>query len=160
MQNQPLNYFKKTFSDHYEKYFPVRTKSVNHKSTSKPWVTTILAKRIKIKDKLGELQKKGRIDRKVYKDFRNILTKQLEEAKTNFYHKEFNESNGNIKKTWEIINKTIKKKSFTNNINIIENGQIVNSSDVPNRFSNFFANIADKLVTQIPVTNVNSSSYL
>ena len=152
--------FLKTFSELYEKFFPVKTKSVSHKSTIKPWVTTILAKRIKIKDKLGILANKGRIDQNVYKDFRNVLTKQLRKAKAEFYDKEFNESNGNIKKTWEIINKTIKKKSFTNNINIIENEQIVKSSDVPNQFSKFFANIAEKLVSQIPATNANSASYL
>ena len=75
--------FLNTFSELYEKYFPIRTKSLSNKSASKPWVTTILAKRIKIKDKLGLLSDKGRIDRKVYKDFRNLLTKQLQEAKKN-----------------------------------------------------------------------------
>ena len=103
----------------YEKYFPVKTKLLSHKSSLKPWVTTELVTRIKIKDKLGRLANKGRIDKKVYKDFRNSLTEQLRKAKAEYYDKEFNECNGNIKKTWDIISRTIKKKTFSNNIMLL-----------------------------------------
>ena len=144
----------------YEKYFPVKTKLLSHKSSLKPWVTTELVTRIKIKDKLGRLANKGRIDKKVYKDFRNSLTEQLRKAKAEYYDKEFNECNGNIKKTWDIISRTIKKKTFSNNIHLIENGQTVNPSDMPNKFSRFFTNIANRLVSQIPVLDINIESYL
>ena len=103
---------------------------------------------------------KGRIDVKVFKDFRNVLNKQLRDAKSNFYDNEFNQCNGNIKKTWDIINETIKKKKSMKNINIVENDQIVNPSDVSNKFSTFFATIADKLVSEIPDTNVSTMSFL
>ena len=96
--------FLKIFSDIYDKYFPIKTKTVSHKSSIKPWVTSVLVKRIKIKDKLSILANKGRIDVKVFKDFRNVLNKQLRDAKSNFYDNEFNQCNGNIKKTWDIIN--------------------------------------------------------
>ena len=152
--------FLKIFSDLYDKYFPIKTKAISHKSSIKPWVTPVLAKRISIRHNLGRLANKGRIDKKVYKDFRNALTKQLRDAKADYYNNEFDQCNGNIKKTWEIINKTIKKTSFSNNINIIEDGQIVSTSDVSNKFSSFFATIAEKLVSQIPATNLSSASYL
>lgn len=152
--------FLKIFSDIYDKYFPIKTKTVSHKSSIKPWVTSVLVKRIKIKDKLSILANKGRIDVKVFKDFRNVLNKQLRDAKSNFYDNEFNQCNGNIKKTWDIINETIKKKKSMKNINIVENDQIVNPSDVSNKFSTFFATIADKLVSEIPDTNVSTMSFL
>ena len=152
--------FLKIFSDIYDKYFPIKTKTVSHKSSIKPWITSVLVKRIKIKDKLSILANKGRIDVKVLKDFRNVLNKQLRDAKSNFYDNEFNQCNGNIKKTWDIINETIKKKKSMKNINIVKNDQIVNPSDVSNKFSTFFATIADKLVSEIPDTNVNTMSFL
>ena len=155
-----FNLFLKIFSELYDKYFPVKTKTISYKSSIKPWVSAVLAKRIKIKDNLGRLANKGRINIKVYKDFRNVLTRQLRDAKAGFYNNEFDQCKGNIKKTWDIINKTIKKKSYSNNINIINNGQVVSSSNVSNKFSTFFATIADKLVSQIPVTNISSTHYL
>ena len=64
----------------------------------KPWVTSALSKKIKIRDNLCLLAKKGRVDRQVYKDFRNLLNKELKNAKALYHSKKFQNSNGNIKK--------------------------------------------------------------
>ena len=76
----------------------------------KPWITSTLENRIKIKDKFGLLSKKGRVDRKVYTDFRNLVDKQVKKAKSVYHNKKLKNSNGNMKKTWDIINKSKKKK--------------------------------------------------
>ena len=81
---------------------------LSRKSLLKPWVTPSLVKRLKIRDTLGRLAGKGRINRKIYTDFRNKVTKQLRELKNKYYNQEFENSNGSIKKTWNIINSSIK----------------------------------------------------
>ena len=50
--------FQIQFQDLYNKHFPIIHKTVTRKSLLKPWITSTLANRIKIKDKLGLLSKK------------------------------------------------------------------------------------------------------
>ena len=73
--------FHTQFQDLYNKHFPIKHKTVTRKSLLKPWITSTLANRIKIKDKMGLLSKKGRVDRKVYTDFRDLVDKQVKKVK-------------------------------------------------------------------------------
>ena len=45
-----------------------------------------------MRDKLYKLSLKNYVPRKVYTDFRNILNKQLNEAREKFYENEFNKN--------------------------------------------------------------------
>lgn len=126
--------FLSTFHLLYDKYFPLVTKLMKTKSLLKPWVTEILAKRIKIRDKLARLSNKGRIDKEIYTVFRNSLTTQLRNAKANYFHSEFFKHDGNIKKTWEIINSSIKKSFRAKTINLKENENTIQLNAVPNKF--------------------------
>ena len=96
----------------YNKYFPIKTKSVSKKAQQKPWINQTLVNRIKIKDKLCRQSSKGRIDRKTYTDFRNKLTAQIRKAKASYFENRFNMCKGNIKETWNTINSTIKNKKY------------------------------------------------
>ena len=62
-----------------------------------------------MREKLRRQSNKGRIDRKIYTDFRNDLTAQIRKAKASFFENKFNLCKGNIKETWKTINSTIKK---------------------------------------------------
>jgi len=59
------------FNELYNKNFPIVSKKVSKKSILKPWVSPSLTKKIKIKDNLGRLASKGRIDRETFTRFRN-----------------------------------------------------------------------------------------
>ena len=144
----------------YNKYFPIKTKIVTNKSLRHPWVTEILVRSIKKREKMSRLAKRGRIDRQVFIEFRNLVTKQLREARANYYNDEFSNCNGNIKKTWNIINKTIKKNNAKTNILIRENDNLCKPDDLPDKFNNYFSNIAEKLVSEIPSTNKSPENYL
>ena len=82
----------------YEKYFPVITKPARKKELINPWVTPYLAKRINIRHKLGRLASKGRIDKDIFKRFRNKLTMELRGAKSYFYSNKFSNCKGDMKK--------------------------------------------------------------
>ena len=126
----------------------------------KPWVSDLLVKRIKMKDKLAKLHSKGRIDKEIFTRFRNLLTTQLRNAKSKYFQSEFTKNKGNIKKTWQIINSNIRKSLRTRTINLKENENAVSKDAVPNKFSEYFSNIADQLVSEIEPSNFNVSSYL
>ena len=72
-----------------EKYFPLKNKFLTKKAQLKPWVSQVLVKRIKIRDKLFKLSSKGRIDRNIYIQFRNLLTKQIRVAKGAYFNNQF-----------------------------------------------------------------------
>ena len=152
--------FHTQFQALYNKHFPVKCKTITRKSLLKPWVTSTLANRIKIKDKLSLQSKKGRVNKQVYKDFRNLLNKQLRNAKAIYHNKKFESSNGNIKKTWEIINKSIKNRKLNSKIVLVDNQKTLNDSEIPNRFVNHFSNVTDKLDAGIANRNNNINKYL
>ena len=149
------------FNQFYEKFFPIKIQKLTRKGFFKPWITLQIIKRIKIRENLAKLYKRQRISQKTFTDFRNILNKQICEAKERFYHNKFKENEGNVKKTWEIINNVIKSKSKINpQIIINEGNQEIPKIDVPNKFINYFTSIADTLISNLPLTNTNPSSYL
>ena len=130
------------------------------KSLLKTWVTETLANRIKIKDKLAKLYNKGRLSKEIYTGFRNILNTQLRKAKANYFHSEFTKYQGNTKKTWEIINSNIKKSFRDKTINLKEDENTIQLDAVPNKFIDYFSNIASQLVSEIAPSDRNAESYL
>ena len=148
------------FDQLYNKHFPIVTKTLTKKSILKPWVTDSLVRKIKIKGNLLKLSNKGIVNREIYTRFKNNLTTQLRQAKSNYFDKEFNKCEGNVKKTWGIINNNIKKRNKSNNITIQEDNRIINSSELPNKFNNYFSNVADELATKISTDHDNINTYL
>ena len=47
-----------------------------------------------------------------------------------------------------------------NKISLIENDSIINEAEIPNKFCDYFTSIAEKLVSDIPVSQTNHASYL
>ena len=152
--------FHKLIDESYNKHFPVKIKTLGKKAQFKPWVNQVLVNRIKIRDKLGKLSSKGRIDRRIYKQFRNILTQQIRDAKATYFNSQFDRCKSNIRKTWKIINNTTKKPKIAGQTIICENENVVKNENVPNKFIDYFSNIANKLVSEIPPVDVSSASYL
>ena len=152
--------FYKQFNLLYETFFPIKSRIAKHKEIIKPWVTHSLVKRIKIRDRLGKKANKGKVNINVYKNFRNLVTKQLRDAKAIFFHAEFYKFKDDIKKTWGTINDTIKNKKTSNNIFISENNIDVEERNIPSKFCDYFTTIADKLVSELPTSNVDPKSYL
>ena len=155
-----FTHFFNIFNSLYDKYFPIVTKLVKEKSLLKPWVSEILVQRIKIKDRLARKFNKGKIARDIYTRFRNKLTSQLRTAKSNYYKSEFLKCHGNGKKTWAIINSNIRKKIRPSIVNLKENEDILNVEAVPNKFIEYFSNIASQLVSEVSPSEKNAASYL
>ena len=152
--------FLNKFYDLYNKHFPIVTKLIPIKSLLNPWVTTRLADRLKIKDNLNKLSNLGRIDRVVYTRFRNKITAQIRQAKAKFYDQEFVKCQSNIRKTWKIINNTIRRKIKETRVSLSENNDIIESSQVPDKFIDYFSNIAKDLVSKNNHSSTKIETYL
>ena len=137
------------------------SKTLNDKEIKSPWINDYLKDKMKTRDKLFKLASKNRIDKQIYKDFRNHLTGEIRRAKSNFYEEEFTNSSSNIKKTWSIINDVIRSKKSRQNINITdENGSEFKGSDVSIKCIDYFTSIAENLTSQLPDSPINLSEYL
>ena len=152
--------FYRQFNELYEKYFPIKSRIAKRKEIIKPWVTPPLVKCIKIRDRLAKKANKGKVSINVYRNFRNRVTTLLREAKAQFYHTEFYKFKDDIKKTWGTINDAIKQKKVSNNIVINENDNNIEELNIPSKFCTYFTTIADKLVAEIPNSNVDPKTYL
>ena len=108
--NEAFTIFFNIFNELYNKNFPIVTKVVSKKSILKPWVTESLVKRIKIRERLGRLARRGGIDKEDFNRFRNQVTAQLRKAKAKHYESEFQKTEGDIKGTWKLINNSIRKQ--------------------------------------------------
>ena len=152
--------FHKLIDKLYNKHFPIKTRILNKKDQIKPWITQVLVNRLKIRDRMAKLSNRGRIDRNTYTQFRNLLTKQIRNAKVKYFNDQFEKCKNDIRKTWKIINNTTKKNVNNRQTIIFEDNNVVNNQDVPNKFINYFSNIANVLVSEIPPVDVTPESYL
>ena len=153
--------FDKTFTELYDKHFPIKSKTLNHKDEKSPWITDILINRMKIRDKLYKAAFKKRISLDTYRSFRNKLTDQIRKAKANYYENEFKKNSANLRKTWSIINEILKPKKTNQTINLTEeNGNKVCNENVSVKFVDYFTNIAENLTSQLPNTPTNPVDFL
>ena len=104
--------FNKTFTDLYDKHFPIKEKTLTSKAESKPWITEVLINRMEIRDKLYKLARKKRISMDIYTKFKNRLTNQIRKTKATYYKNEFIKNSQNLKKTWALINNVLKPKNL------------------------------------------------
>ena len=91
---------------------------------------------------------------RLYKLFRNRVTREIKKAKRKYYKEYFENNLNNMKKTWqgikEIINMNRKSNSFISHLT--NNGKQIDSNDeIATTFNNFFTNIGRELDKEIPI---------
>ena len=148
--------FINSFNHLYDKYFTLITKKLTKKTLLKPWITSELIEQIKYKHDLSRLHKKGRIDKESYTHFKNRLTSVLRQAKLTYYANEFSKKEGDIKGTWQVINKSIKNRTKNKNVVIKENGHTVNKKDLPNKFIEYFISIPYNLISKVKSVDIDA----
>ena len=81
-----------------------------------------------------------------YKGYRRYLKKIIKLAKRNYYNKRFQNVQGDLKKTWSLINELRGKTKRNIKASFIINGEMVEDRrQVANEFNTFFASVAKKL---------------
>ena len=149
-----------------EKHMPrkrVKYKKKLHKKSK--WITNGILRSINKKDKLYKTLIQTDLDNTVlydrlkteFKDYRASLRKIIRKAKRDYYTHIFNKHKNDIKKTWSLINRNLKKQStheFLINDKIISDPIII-----ANKFNQYFAHIGSTLDDKIP-SAPHFNSYL
>ena len=98
------------------------------------WITPHLKQFIRSKDKLKAVASKKRLV---------ILQAACKRLKKEYYTEKIKASEGNLKQTWEIINKLVNQRSKTTIISSLSDGNqlILNPQDIANKMNSFFCNV-------------------
>lgn len=107
-----VNNIYRTFCEIYEKSNVKQTKKKKRKDY--PWLSDVLLHCCEIRDKLHKKwvkNKNNKTNEIIYKRFSNNLNKKLINAKNTYNMKQFIIHRNNLRKTWQIINEIIGKKT-------------------------------------------------
>ncbi|XP_065639571.1 uncharacterized protein LOC136072316 [Hydra vulgaris] len=178
--NSAYNYFEKIFLKNYNMHFPIKEKLIKEKYLKCPWITKGIKKSSKKKQKLyiKYLKNRSEANLNVYKQYKNLFEKIKKNSKKNFYSNKIKNSNGNIKKTWDIIKEIIGTKhciklfTCTNQIVylhksnclpaqiVIDNNEYNDYNVISEKFNSFFVNIGPNLASKIHCPNNSFETYL
>ena len=97
-----------------------------------------------------------------YKLYKNKLITILRQAEKKYYSDKLNKVQGNMHKTWTVLNEIIGKKRDHKTIEQLEinNKTIVNKQLIADKFNDFFVNIGPSLADKIPIGTKTVSNYL
>ena len=85
----------------------------------------------------------------IYKNYRNVLTKLIRNAKSRYFHDIFSLNKSNICRTWKTINSLLKKGKPAENGVFKQNGNTITEPKViSNSFNNFFTNVGPLLAAK------------
>ena len=161
--NNSYNNFFKIFFDRYNESFPLKSKCNKSKQNDNPWCTREICKLIKKKCRLYKRFVKNPTSyrKEVYRKCRNKVTNMIKVAKKEYYEKKFTDNHGNSKKTWDVINSALGKKSNkkTNIKSIKCNNKIVtDKNEICNSLNSFFANVGHDI--NATFEDCNDSDFL
>lgn len=118
-----------------------------------PWNTKELVEQINDRDKAFELAitTKNSRDLVTAKNLRTEVKCSLRNARADFIQNNLRTNSDDPKKFWEELNKLIKSKTSSNQINLQnEHGQLISPEDTPNYINNFFSLIGPNLAKNFP----------
>ena len=100
----------------------------------------------------------GDYDNEDYNRFANLLTTLMRTARLQHYNKLFEEAKNDIRKTWSIINNTIKPgKRYCNIIKLYHNNETISDPKlIAEALNKHFAGIGLLLKNALPTRNANA----
>jgi hypothetical protein len=128
-----------------------------HKQRYKPWITSVILNKIKVKNKLFNSYVKCKISTKKseilssYRLHRNQLVEQIKTSKNNYYQNYFTDNNKNLRKVWQGIKEIINIKAKTHNFPSCvtdNNKSITDPTLISNKFNDYFSSIAETILDQ------------
>ena len=95
-----------------------------------------------------------------FKSYRKYLKKVIKLAKKNFYCKKFNNVQGDLKKTWALINELRGKVKHNIKASFVIDGQVVEDRrQISNEFNKFFASVARKLNAKVYSSTLQNGEF-
>ena len=154
--------FSRIINEAFTEHIPQKT--TTHRQKSKPWLTNALITSIKRKNKLYTvyLQHKTTQSLTYYKRYRNRLTNLIKIAKKSYYREKLQQSQNQLKKSWEILKEIIGSNiTQTNKSEFTINGTtITDDNEIANEFNHFFVNIPASYISQLPQNTPNPTTFM
>ena len=157
--------FTEILTHTFDKCFPL-VKCSRKKFKDKCWVTKDLNRQITIKNNLFIKFKKSKNtdDERSYKSYKQVLDKQLENARQKYFQNLMNSRYNSTKYIWRNINKicSYKNQCKQNCINFIQSdqGPVSDNNDIANIFNNYFSTIGTSLASKIDKSNISFNIFL
>lgn len=159
--NELINVFQEGIAKYSKS---VRKTSRN--TSLKPWISPSLLSSINRKNKLYKkfLKRMSSENENKYKQYRNILSKILRDAKRLYYQNLLHENKNNSKKTWQILNEIVnRRKARCNELPstfIGVEGKIFEGAEIADGFNHFFSSIGSQLEQKIPSSDSSPLMFL
>ena len=154
--NVSYSNFALILSNLFDKYFPIVTKQYKYRRKDKPFINNEIKSMIKEKNKLHKKYVKHPITyNNDFKQIRNRLTDTIRKSKADYYNNKLNETNGDSRKTWGLINEIINPCSKQkNNLKFISpqspDIEISDPKQIADGFNNYYSNVGPRLASAIP----------
>lgn len=164
--NASYNCFIDLYQYAFEKCFPLRQIKLTKKHIQhEPWISKglIVSSRQKCKLYKHKLKKPTDTNIAKYKHYCKLYNRIRRAAKRKYYSDSINKHKGNLKATWQILNKVMQRQSKTSNfpeIFKINGTPESNSVQIADAFNNFFTSIATDLNSHLPISDVSPTSYI
>ena len=152
--NDAFSYFYSKLFDCYNLAFPIKNKIIKCTKVNAPWVNFKLKKCIKKKYRLFNLFKRGLITKRQFIVYKKTLCYIIGKIRRLYFIKKFNNAK-DIKETWCNINKLRNKGRKNEIIKILDTNNVeIDGDKVADCFNDYFINVADKLIENLP-SNIN-----
>ena len=162
--NAIVDMWTKMFTSIIDKHAPLRKRK--GKNTYSPWVTPDLVRKRRLRDMLKSkaVALNSNILMQASRNIRNETNKLNSSLKREYFSKQIDKAEGDIKATWKTVNKLLNKKSKTTEIPHLDvDGEIItDTSKKAEELNKYFANIGKTLNSNFekPVNDKKPESYL
>ena len=138
---------------HWTLSLPLQNYNHNLMSYKVPWITSDLLKGMRDHDvaKRKAIKSNNPQDWAMDKRLRNRINGEVKSTKASYYASAFVQSNGDSRKTWQLINELTsrqKNNASVKEIKLNENS-VTNSHELSNAFNDHFSTIGTKLANEV-----------
>jgi len=106
--NEAANMFNDVIMHFFNIHCPIVIKVVSYKNFAKPWIDRVVRGEIRRRDAYLKLYRAGRIRRETFTRLRNSVTRLIRDRKKQYFERKFHDIRNDMKRTWSLINDTIK----------------------------------------------------
>ena len=156
--------FASTVYRFFNECCPVKSKTISHRSLSKPWISEELKGRVRKRQCLYLLFRQGRVARATYNRYNNFVTSSIRKAKKDYFYQRFHTYKTDAKKTWESINFILGRgRGCKDGISLIKKDGISFSlkEDIAENFNDYFSNVGNVINSSITCPSTGSfTDYL
>ena len=154
--------FSTIFLPIFNKYFPL-LESKQIKKKNKSYMTNEILDLITQKNSLQKKFYKYPLTYgHEYRRIRNRVTLEIKKLKRSYYKSSLENSNGNPKKTWGIINEVLGRNRVKVGISevVVDGDSINDKTSIAQSFNDYFSGIASSLASKIPPVQTDPLNYV